>query len=308
MGAELTRETEKSFDWLFSALDGKFADGAPARILGIYDDGSEWWIQVARGDDDIDTIVLRLSRFASVFNAVGGAEALELVGNERAANRPRDVSGLNPTTPEAQASAIDPSARAVLTRFFLPSSRDRARGGALDEISCRHAGRRDGNTDTRRDTQPHQVWFVALVRFNALPDVVPRSRRHSRRYHPASSPRTPLRRIVCTRRRCGQIVGESGEMSRITMSPATWPNRSLMLLKPSRSTINRPTEVSWRIALMQFFLQSRLEVLPVEESAHGIDRPLPGAYTCASRSTRSRPSASATGAISTLIAAASSCE
>ena len=70
MGAELTRETEKSFDWLFSALDGKFADGAPARILGIYDDGSEWWIQVARGDDDINTVVLRLSRFASVFNAV----------------------------------------------------------------------------------------------------------------------------------------------------------------------------------------------------------------------------------------------
>ena len=70
MGAELTGETEKSFDWLFSALDGKFADGAPARILGIYDDGSEWWIQVARGDDDINTIVLRLSRFASIFNAV----------------------------------------------------------------------------------------------------------------------------------------------------------------------------------------------------------------------------------------------
>ena len=70
MGAELTIETEKSLDWLFSALDGKLADGAPARILGIYDDGREWWIQVARGDDDVNTIVLRLSRFASVFNAV----------------------------------------------------------------------------------------------------------------------------------------------------------------------------------------------------------------------------------------------
>ena len=68
--AELTSETEKSLDWLFSAIDGKLADGAPARILGIYDDGKEWWIQVARGDDDINTIVVRLSRFASVFNAV----------------------------------------------------------------------------------------------------------------------------------------------------------------------------------------------------------------------------------------------
>jgi hypothetical protein len=67
--AEPTLENEKSFDWLFSALDGKPADGVPARILGIYDDGREWWIQVARGDDDVNTIVLRVSRFASVFNA-----------------------------------------------------------------------------------------------------------------------------------------------------------------------------------------------------------------------------------------------
>jgi hypothetical protein len=67
--AKLTQENEKSFDCLFSALDGKPADGAPARILGIYDDGRDWWIQVARGDDDVNTIVLQLSRFASVFNA-----------------------------------------------------------------------------------------------------------------------------------------------------------------------------------------------------------------------------------------------
>jgi hypothetical protein len=72
VGAELTQETEKSFDWLFSALDGKPAGGAPARILGIYDDGREWWIQVARGDDDINTIVLRVSRFASAMH-VGAA-------------------------------------------------------------------------------------------------------------------------------------------------------------------------------------------------------------------------------------------
>jgi hypothetical protein len=67
--AELTQENEKSFDWLFSALDGKPAEGAPARILGIYDDGRDWWIQVARGDDDVNTIVLKVSRFANVFNA-----------------------------------------------------------------------------------------------------------------------------------------------------------------------------------------------------------------------------------------------
>ncbi len=67
--ADVTPETENSFDWLFSALDGKPADGAPARILGIHDDGREWWIQVARGDDVTNTIVLRVSRFASVIHA-----------------------------------------------------------------------------------------------------------------------------------------------------------------------------------------------------------------------------------------------
>jgi hypothetical protein len=69
VGTQLTRQSEKSFDSLFSALDGKPADGAPVRILGIFDDGREWWIQVARGDDDVNTIVLRVSRFASAFHA-----------------------------------------------------------------------------------------------------------------------------------------------------------------------------------------------------------------------------------------------
>jgi hypothetical protein len=68
-GAELTQETEKSFNWLFSALDGAPAEGVPARILAIYDDGPEWWIQLARGDDEMNTIILRLSRFASAVHA-----------------------------------------------------------------------------------------------------------------------------------------------------------------------------------------------------------------------------------------------
>ena len=79
----LTPETENSLDRLFSALDGKPTDGAPARILGIHDDGREWWIQVARGDDVINTIVLRVSRFASVTSCRGGADRMELIG-ERA--------------------------------------------------------------------------------------------------------------------------------------------------------------------------------------------------------------------------------
>jgi hypothetical protein len=62
-------ETEKSFDSLFSILDGKRVDGEAVRILGIHDDGREWWIQVARGDDDLNTMVLRVSRFASAIHA-----------------------------------------------------------------------------------------------------------------------------------------------------------------------------------------------------------------------------------------------
>lgn len=69
MRAETTQETENSLDRLFLELDGMPADGQPARILGIHDDGHEWWIQIARGDDDLNTIVLRLSHFAGVFQA-----------------------------------------------------------------------------------------------------------------------------------------------------------------------------------------------------------------------------------------------
>ena len=68
-GADVTPEIENSLDRLFTELDGKPTDGAPARILGIHDDGREWWIQVARGDDVTNTIVLRVSRFASVMHA-----------------------------------------------------------------------------------------------------------------------------------------------------------------------------------------------------------------------------------------------
>jgi hypothetical protein len=67
--ADLTREPENSLDRLFSELDGQPADGAPARILGIHDDGREWWIQVARGDDVTNSVVLRVSRFASAIHA-----------------------------------------------------------------------------------------------------------------------------------------------------------------------------------------------------------------------------------------------
>jgi hypothetical protein len=91
VGAELNQENEKSIDWLFSALDGKPADGLPARILGIYDDGREWWIQVARGEDDVNTIVLRVSRFASVFNAAAALMRWTVTGT----NAPRIVRAMS---------------------------------------------------------------------------------------------------------------------------------------------------------------------------------------------------------------------
>ena len=90
MGAETTKETEKSFDWLFSALDGKPAGGAPARILAIYDDGREWWIQMARGDDDMNTIILRVSRFANVIHAMAALTRW----NSSTTNAPRIVRAM----------------------------------------------------------------------------------------------------------------------------------------------------------------------------------------------------------------------
>ena len=90
MSADVTQETENSLDWLFSALDGTPADGAPARILGIHDDGREWWIQVARGDDDVNTIVLRVSRFAKVIHA--GAALMRW--RSSASNSPRIVRAM----------------------------------------------------------------------------------------------------------------------------------------------------------------------------------------------------------------------
>jgi hypothetical protein len=65
----VTQENEISLDQLFFELDGRPTDGPPAQILGIHDDGREWWIQIARGDDLTNTIVLRLSRFASLRHA-----------------------------------------------------------------------------------------------------------------------------------------------------------------------------------------------------------------------------------------------
>ena len=62
------QENETLLDKLFSALDGKPTDGPPARVLGIHDDGREWWIQVARGDDVTNTVVVRLSRFATAIH------------------------------------------------------------------------------------------------------------------------------------------------------------------------------------------------------------------------------------------------
>ena len=67
--ADLTPEIENSLERLFSELDGQPTDGPPARILGIHDDGREWWIQVARGDDATTSIVLRVSRFARAIHA-----------------------------------------------------------------------------------------------------------------------------------------------------------------------------------------------------------------------------------------------
>ena len=70
MDAELTQRNREIVRLAVFSVGREIRGWSAGQNSGIYDDGCEWWIQVARGDDDINTIVLRLSRFASVFNAV----------------------------------------------------------------------------------------------------------------------------------------------------------------------------------------------------------------------------------------------
>jgi hypothetical protein len=72
MAAELTPEIEKSLDWLFSALDGKLADGVPARILESTTMGRIGSRSRAAMMTSTPLFV-RLFRFASVFNAVAAS-------------------------------------------------------------------------------------------------------------------------------------------------------------------------------------------------------------------------------------------
>lgn len=89
------------------------------RILGIHHDSRDRWIQIARGDDITNTIVLRVSRFASDPRE-SIADAMEFIVNQRAAGCSCDVSGraLRARMIEAQASDTVPSEREVLTRFL----------------------------------------------------------------------------------------------------------------------------------------------------------------------------------------------
>ena len=116
----MTRETENSLDRLFSAVDGKPTDRGPVRILGIHHDSRDRWIQIARGDDIANTIVLRVSRFAERDPCGSSGGSMEFIGDQRAAGCSCDVSGraLGTRMIEAQASDTVPSGREVLTRFL----------------------------------------------------------------------------------------------------------------------------------------------------------------------------------------------
>ena len=73
---------------LVAALDGhQFDDGLAhwtAQVLGVYSDpanASDLWVQVARGDDLTDTVVLHLSRWASPQHALAALESLPAASN-----------------------------------------------------------------------------------------------------------------------------------------------------------------------------------------------------------------------------------
>src|SRR6185503_820797 len=138
--------------------------------------------------------------------------------------------------------------------------------GAFDEISRRHSGRRDGNTDTRGDSQPHQVWFVALVRFDALPNAFrdrARTLSGTTRHH---------HRELLSAESCAHVEDANrspenlGDITNhhVACHMAESIVDALEAIEINHQQANRSQLANRSV---EFFLQSRLEVSAVEESA-----------------------------------------
>jgi len=74
------RSALSEVDRLFATLDGMVVSNGPgewsSRIQGIYADGPYVWVQLSRDDQDMESVILRLSRPTTATNMVRALEAV----------------------------------------------------------------------------------------------------------------------------------------------------------------------------------------------------------------------------------------
>ena len=74
------RSALSEVDRLFATLDGMVVSNGlgewSSRIQGIYADGPYVWVQLSRDDQDMESVILRLSRPTTATNMVRALEAV----------------------------------------------------------------------------------------------------------------------------------------------------------------------------------------------------------------------------------------
>lgn len=74
------RSALSEVDRLFAALDGMVVSNGlgewSSRIQGIYADGPYVWVQLSRDDQDMESVILRLSRPTTATDIVRALEAV----------------------------------------------------------------------------------------------------------------------------------------------------------------------------------------------------------------------------------------
>ena len=74
------RSALSEVDRLFAMLDGMVVSNGrgewSSRIQGIYADGPYVWVQLSRDDQDMESVILRLSRPTTATNMVRALEAV----------------------------------------------------------------------------------------------------------------------------------------------------------------------------------------------------------------------------------------
>jgi hypothetical protein len=76
------RPENSRLDQLAAALDrqqiGEGADSWVAEVLGVHTDGSDFWVQIAPADNPDDSVVLRLSAWATPQHAIAALTLMDV--------------------------------------------------------------------------------------------------------------------------------------------------------------------------------------------------------------------------------------